>query len=454
MTHSSELSSQTREISSVLVQSREWTVPSFGQTLKRDDVLQRFDAIAEANVQVSGSIHSDFQDAYATSTQYIHTAFDRFEERKESNEYDWVFAVPARGEESQNDEYASEVTFFLPILDPKFGVNALVRQRTVAFLAPTVIEEYKGDTTGTTGALLWTPAYIDPSARRGREFIENLDKARYRVNEAARFAHDTLGARVMGLGAIIPGLTKFGTTIKQEGLTSTTGHGGTVHIVAETVQDVAERKYKQPIIGVLGLGSIGYASLKVLRENADTLQAQKFVVYDTEAHKVANALDDQTSKVHTEAATFDYELLQKADIIVTAVTRPIDLNELERKTGRTIELHEKTIIDDSQPGCFDRDQVEARGGKLVWVVGEDASEQHAFKRLNGYSFGESGGLYGDRAVWGCEAEAGSIAMSGYYDLAINSEVKPDMARKIGKICKAAGVSVSGPLQSYGQPVDI
>ena len=139
---------------------------------------------------------------------------------------------------------------------------------------------------------------------------------------------------------------------------------------------------------------------------------------------------------------------------MTAITERIDLDEEEKISGKPIELFGKTIIDDSQPGCFDRAQVEARGGRLVWVVGEDTSEQQAFKRLGGYGYGEAAGLYGDKAVWGCEAEAGSIAMSRSYDHAVNTQVSSEIARKVGKICFDAGVRVSSPLQSFGQPVDI
>lgn len=454
MTYSIETSRSNEEISSILLSSNDWSVPSLGEPLNRDELFRRFDSIALANAKASGALSDEFGKAYADSTQFVHNAFDAFEGKIEEDIFDWTFAVPARGEESQGEEYASEVTFFLPLLDPKFGVNSLVRQRTVAYLAPAVIETYKGDEAGTKGALVWTPVYLDPSARRGRQFLENLDTARYRISETAGFIRNSLQAKVMGLGAIMPGLTKSGTTIQQEGLVTTTGHGGTVHILAETVRNVAERQNDSSRIGVLGLGAIGYSSLEVLRENADNLQAKDFIVYDFQPDLMTKAVNSGTAGVATYGAESSADLLVYSDIIVTAVTKPIDLDKVEKDSGVRIDLTGKTIIDDSQPGCFDRDQVEARGGKLIWVVGEDTTQQHAFRRLQGYSFGDGGGLFGDRAVWGCEAEAGSIAMSKSYEAAVSTHVEPEIARKVGKICYEAGIRVSSPLQSFGQPVDI
>lgn len=451
MTYSIETSRMNEETSSLLTQSREWTVPVLGQTLKRDEMLQRFDAIALANAQVQGTLDDDFAQAYEASTQFVHTAFDHFEKRTEVDRFDWTFAVPARGEQSQGEEYASEVTFFLPLLDPRFGVNAMIRQRTVAHLAPAIIETYKGNEEGQRGALVWTPAYFDPSAKRGQAFIDNVANAQYRINEAAGFVRHTLGANVMGLGAVMPVLTKFGSTIHQEGLLTTTGHGGTVHLVGETVREVVEKRDEPARLGILGLGSIGNSSLEMLRGNAAQLEPRSFVIYDKDPNRMNRALF-ASKDVPTLTARNELDLLRTSDIIVTAVTGVIDLDKLEN--GHRIDLTGKTIIDDSQPGCFDRAQVEARGGKLIWVVGEDTSQQQAFKRVNSYSFGDESGLYGSAAVWGCEAEAGSIAMNEAYEHVVNTRVTPEIARKVGKICYDAGIRVSKPMQSYGQPVDI
>ena len=442
--------SRTSEEMSSLLLKNDWTTPGLKEPLSRDTMLRGLDTISSANAKALGALSDDFEVAYASTEQFVNNAFDVFEKKSETEQFDWAFAVPARGEQTQGEEYASEVTFFLPLLDPKFGVNAMIRQRMVSNLAPTVIEMYKGNEAGIRGALLWTPPYFDPNKRN----IDNVNAARYRVNEAAGFAYNTLGTKVIGLGAILPGITNLGRKITQEGLITTTGHGGTVHLVAETVREVSEQLQKTPRVGVLGLGAIGYSSLQVLRESTDESKAHSFVVYDKDDSRIHKAMQSNERNIPTSPANDAIDLLSKSDIIVTAITDTINLDTEEQLNGKPIDLRGKVIIDDSQPGCFNREQVEARGGHLVWVVGEDTTEQHAFKRINGYRYGEAGGLYGDRAVWGCEAEAGSIAMSGEYEYAVKSSVTPEIARKVGKICFDAGIRVANPLQSFGQAVDI
>ena len=93
------------------------------------------------------------------------------------------------------------------------------------------------------------------------QIVKNTKAAQYRINEAAGVALNILGSKVMGLGAVMPGMTSYGRKIHQEGLVTTTGHGGTVHLVAETVRNVSERLQSTPRVGILGLGSIGYSSL-------------------------------------------------------------------------------------------------------------------------------------------------------------------------------------------------
>lgn len=457
MTVMSELrifSEQGDDKTSLLQTASDWRVPAVGEPLTRDTILRRFDTITAINGIVDGVVSSELATAHERSVAFVEEAFDIFEGKAEAPSVEWAFAVPSRGEELQGEHYASEVTFFLPLLDPRFGVNAMVRQRSVAHLAPAVIERYKGDEEGRSGALVWTPVYFDPLIRRDkRRAIESVAAAQYRVNEAAEFTRHRLNASVMGLGAVLPGLTKFGKTIDVEGLHTTTGHGGTVHLVAETLRKVAETKEGAVSVGAIGLGSIGLPMFKTLYDHEELTDIKQFTVHDINHLVAAEAAKVGTSRRPVHFAQSQIPVLERSDIIIAAATIPTDLDALESEAGRVIDLTGKVIIDDSQPGSFDRAQVEARGGALVWVVGEDGSEQHAFERQGGYAYGDVAGLYGSRSVWGCEAEAGSLALLERPELAIRSGVTPDIVRKVGAVCVEAGIRVPATLQSYGRPVE-
>lgn len=148
------------------------------------------------------------------------------------------------------------------------------------------------------------------------------------------------------------------------------------------------------------------------------------------------------------------EVLRASNIIVTAVTGSIDLDHAEYDD---IDLTGRVIIDDSQPGCFDRRQIEKRGGKLLWVVGEDGSDSHFITRdglyTDGtpYNYGDTSGLHGLHAEFACGQEAAVIARFGAYDRAIAGPVTPEGTQRISALFSDAGVRVA-PFQAYGQPV--
>jgi hypothetical protein len=453
------------EAGKLLPQAREdWFVPGANDRLDRTVILDRFTAIKDANLQVLGGQIAGAEATavlrdYDASVEFVQHGFDEFEANEPSAEhFDWAFMVPVRGEESQGNRYASEVTDFLPILDPSHGVGPAALQRTVAHLAPVKIETYQGDDE-TKGMILFTPAYFDPVVRDYRNPLarEMVYGARRRVDEAARLVRQRYGVGLVGLGAVLPGVTQLGRTIKEPGLVTTTGHGGTVHLLAETVEYAAELQDKEPVVGVLGLGSIGRSSLDVLRSKSPdaatkSTLAREYVLYDTDDARVRDAFKSEGyGKI--SGATSEHALLAQSDIIVTAITDTIDLDALEAKHGAPLDLTGKVIVDDSQPGCFSREQVEARGGKLVWVVGADRSDSKFLHRVGGYSYGNESGLYGEDSGWGCEAEAGTLATLHRPDLAVATHVTPEIARAIGAACRQAGIRVASPLQSFGKPVE-
>lgn len=434
----------------------DWRVPKADDVLHRDDFIERLDRIRMANEQVWGTYSAEGQEmleAYNQSVAFAHRAFDIFEgvSTEAATEYDWAFVVPARG------RHASEVTDFLPVLDERFGATPDQVYRTVSHLAPTVIETYKG-TSDLQGAVIYTPAYFDAAvdANDPRRQLEALAAARRRTIEAAQFARRRHQVGLIGLGAVLPGITSYGRSIREEGLVTTTGHGGTVHLVVQITEQAIASKRKAPRVGVLGLGAIGASSLAVLQSSPIIKEyVREFSVYDISSEKIAassHQSEENTSVALVKAAS-EREVIERSDVLVAAVTDTLDLDEYERKTGGPIDLNGKIIIDDSQPGYFDRDQVEVRGGKLAWVVGSDHSADGFLHRTNGYRYGEVTGLSGKNAVWGCEAEVGVLALLAQHEKAVRGIVTPEVAQSIGKLCIDAGIRAAWPAQSFGKPVE-
>ncbi|HEU5187862.1 MAG TPA: hypothetical protein VFT87_05175, partial [Candidatus Saccharimonadales bacterium] len=139
-------------------------------------------------------------------------------------------------------------------------------------------------------------------------------------------------------------------------------------------------------------------------------------------------------------------VIHNSNIIASAITERIDLDSIDPEAK--LDLTGKVFIDDSQPGCFDRAQIEQRGGHLLWVVGHDPKGR--VSRVHGYTFGTEEGLVGD-SNWGCELEAWLIAKTGRRDLALRGPVTPEKVRAIGEAMKREGIK-AGPFQSFGRLV--
>jgi hypothetical protein len=413
----------------------------FSRELVIDHMRQIYTAVSEVTDDTS---YQGADQALEQTNAFVNNAFDVYEGIVDSPQYDWVFAVPARTSKYQGNEYASEITPFLPMVDPRFGVDSDIRRRAVIGLAPSVIETYRGNGFAQQGAIVYTPLYADMQ-RDYNDKQRSMAVIDGSINSTARLIHQRLGARVMGLGAHLPALTQYGKKITEQGLETTTGHGGTVHLIAETVHAI---KTNDQVIGVLGaIGRIGSSTVELLfHEYDDDLN-----LYDTsesfEKIVIRNNWQDRSLIRSSEL-----DVLRNSDIIVSAITTAIKLDELDPLCQ--LDLSGKIIIDDSQPGAFTRSEVEERGGRLVWVVGQDISDKKALHREFGYNFGVTAGLYGDGAVWGCEAEAAAILITDSLEFAVKTHVTPEIAVAIGGLCTSIGISVAQPFQSFGQAVDL
>jgi hypothetical protein len=440
------------------------TVPNYTD-FDRDQLLRRLDDVAGAIVMETDADGADVARALRESQDFVHASFDFFEGRRDiGRSVSRAFCVPMRSTRD-DDANASESTPFIPLYDPnRFAVSSDKRMRGIYGLPPTVLDTYtKSDCDRETGALVLVPMYSDmlndiwPDRTDFTQAAHMADVAATVLRASARFAHLRLGARVLGLGAILPHptMTNFGRKLHEidgmQDLVTTTGHGGTVCMVVNTVKKILSETSIQSRgrIGVIGgAGSIGWSTTVATLEMID---GHEIYSYD----KRLNDLRERASLTdNVIVASSVADVLRNANVIVAAVTGTIDLDDDE---FADLDLDGKVIIDDSQPGCFDRGQVEARRGKLVWVVGEDGSDSEFITRdglhTNGvpYNYGNNAGLYGRSSEFACGQEAAVIAQHGAYDRAITGPVTPENVREIGKLFADSGVRVA-PFQAFGQPV--
>jgi hypothetical protein len=443
-----------------------WTaMPPNYTGFDRDQLLQRLDEVAAAVAIETDADGVEIKRAWLASQDFVNASFDFFEGHREiGRPVSRAFCVPMRSARD-DDANASESTPFIPLYDPaRFAVSSDKRMRGIYGLPPTVLDTYtKSDQQNETGALVLVPMYSDmlkdiwPNRADLAAAARMAELAGTVLSASAEFAHLRLGARVLGLGAILPHptITNFGQKLHavdgMQELITTTGHGGTVYMIVNTVRKIWSETSIQSRgrIGVIGgAGSIGWSTTCAALEMIDD---HEIYTYDKRIAELrAKARLSNRIRVAPTAA----DVLRDANIVVAAVTGKIDLDAAE---FAGLDLDGKVIIDDSQPGCFDRGQVEARRGKLVWVVGEDGSDSEFITRdglhTDGvpYNYGDNAGLYGRSSEFACGQEAAVIAQHGAYEHAITGPVTPENVREIGKLFEDSGVRVA-PFQAYGQPV--
>ncbi len=416
--------------------------PNYG-TYDRDTLTIKYRKLATIlmNLGVDGA---DVEQELEQSLDYINHSYDLFEGKKDAG-YDasFAFLVPTRLN-SKDTKYSGEIYPYLPILQ---RVDPLTRQRTFQGMCPAVLDTYIQDEQGRKGVMVFTPVFED-MPNDINNLTTTLHITRKIVNDTVDFAHNKLGASIVGLGATLPKYTKLGRTIKVPGANITTGHGGTVWLIGETVNKAQEsvKGGGSEYIGMIGLGAIGASSAEYILDDPN----RRVILFDratSTAQKVYMQLAERYGSGRVLMANNIGEVLVKSNIIVSAVTSPIGM-DLDPQLA-DIDLTGKIIIDDSQPGCFNKGEIEARGGLLAWVIGEDMSLSNILTKEHGFSYGGWGPVSDRREIWGCEAEAGSISHMEAYDLATTTAISPEVARRIGRICEQSGVRVA-KLQSFGQ----
>lgn len=445
------------------------SMPPDYETFSQAELSKKLEQVRKAIVSETESDPSEVQHAYEQSQHFIDSSFEFYEGKKDLGRIGRAFVVPMRSDRL-DDNYASESLPFYPLLDPsRFGVTSEVRMRTMYGLPPTILDTNKKTNDSIyDGALVLAPLYVDMSKdiwNDASDINQAVELARVvdrMLHETAHFVHKRLGAQYAGLGAILPHptLTNFGRKLRavpgMEKLVTTTGHGGTVYMIAKTAISALEKSSVESHgrIGVLGgAGSIGWSSIQALR---DMIPDHNVHAFDKREQRMSDLLNGAPDLGRVAIAGSVADVLMRNKVIVSAITEKIDLND---RLYRDIDLDGVLVIDDGQPGSFDRDQLEARGGKLLWVAGKDASptgfmtKDGYYTNGTGYNYGDASGLYGATTEFGCGLEAAVVAASQNPDNAVSGPVLIDDVRRIGRLFDEYGVDLA-PYQSFGRPVDI
>lgn len=370
----------------------------------------------------------------------------------------FAFVVPARMSR-HNTEYGQEVETVIP------AFRYVPREQRAALmigLPPFIIDRYNRTEDGKRGYLVLAPVFpdmIEAEPEPGDESLsvgDLLGASRELVNRAVDFAYGRLGAEVVGLGATLPKYTKYGQYITNPNVVTTTGHGGTIQLILETIRRAnAESRVDNGLarkIGVLGLGAIGLSIAEIMR---DEYPDADITVYDVRQKLTAEVAE----RIGAHAAGNEREVIERSGIVVSAL--PDIRLSLEQLGLTPDDLAGKLLVDDSQPAAFDLNEVKEFGATLAWVVGQDGDDI----LRSDYTYGDT--LAGRKDLFGCEAEAAALARfngelkaRGYDDetrlrwmryVAIRQAVTPQIVRTIGYFFKEYGITAA-PLQAFGQYV--
>jgi hypothetical protein len=386
-------------------------------------------------VSVENSQNELIKDDYIRTREFLREVFEEFENPYKLEQVSYAFIIPTRASRF-NEEYWEEVYDFFPALRHLSKHDAFI---FLSSIPPFRIEMYGKTGDRSSGVLVFAPVFTDMLKDHKSKILLSR-KVRKRINETVQFAKDKFGVKYVGLGATLPRLTNYGKAIKADVIT-TTGHAGTTALIKKTVLKVINDKPSlddKLTIGFIGGGAIGLSSMQSL---AIALPEAKFITYDKRdsVNKKNRSILKKYNKDMVIASS-NRELIDSSQLVVSAITSSIPL--------KNVDLTGKIIVDDSQPGSFNREQVIECGGELIWVIGEDASRTNFVTRRQGYSYGKNG-LHSSSHVWGCEAEVASIAFLDAPEYAVRDAVSLEKINDIDEIFEKLGITVA-PFQSHGQ----
>lgn len=334
-------------------------------------------------------------------------------------------------------EYGEEVEQTVPFFD---RLDPLTRTQLCSSIPPTIIDRFDPSPTGRQGAIVYAPLTIDmifssPDRRSLR------DLAVTRIGSGLDFAQQIGGASFAGLGAFFPSLTRYGQLLERDGMQLTTGHAGTIAMMAKTLDRIlgAPGYETCSTIGIVGAGAIGTSTTDHLAATTD----HDFVIFDTAtsvADRLAATVNDAYGTGRARTASDMQEVCDQVRIVMAATTTPVSFDELSDVGA----LRGLVIVDDSEPGAFNDPRYREFGARPVGVVGEVPLALG--RRTNGFNYG--GELAAAHHVYGCEAEVKTMDELGLHTQGITRRAEPADVAFIADCFEQLGVRAS-PLQHRG-----
>lgn len=387
----------------------------------------------------------------------------------------FAFVVPARMDK-EHTEYGQEAEPIIPAM--RYVPNELRAQMMIG-LPPFVIETYEPTKEGKRGYVVLAPVYGDIASDLVNEFMADSPEldfddpgnmmeaityaskigkstARDRVNDAVDFAQERLGVDIVGLGTVLPGLTRYGTTITNQNVITTTGHGGTLQMVRGIVKrEEAKRGAPYKNVGLLGLGSIGKSGAYLNTQDYPNATHHVFDSRPATNEEVGGRLASG-SRAEVIVAQSEREVIDSSDVVISFIAGTLDLDAIGVK-----DLRGKLLVDDSQPRSIDPWRIRELGGTPADVIAYDTQ---GIAVREGYDYGETL-ADAKRSLFGCEAEAATLA-AYLQDLrergmpeeaakrvvarvAIRSAVTPKSASLIGTLFRKFGIQPDA-LQADGK----
>lgn len=396
--------------------------------------LRRIDDIVTTLGTVENVPHLDAADHAGTTVDRIRLSFEHFRDPSRMEvACGFAFVVPGRLSRIENEFTAESDEVF-----PLFSVlDAPTRQIVWSGMCPTVLDHYGPAGSGERGLIIVNPISSDMTADLG--LADAIRTVRRTVSDCLAFV-SRLGCSVAGLGALLPKLTGYGSRVSTHGVALTSGHAGTVWLIAETLSAIGPSE----TLGVVGAGSIGGAAAAMHLAKSNTARVVLYDVAPGACERAAKLLAQEFRADRIAIADDLSTLFTGCQVVVAAATGTVDL---EAVLPSDQSLEGVMIIDDSQPSCFDPNQVALRGGALTWVVGRDDSAAGTATRQGfwGSLFTYNGtGPASPSELWGCEAETHAIWTANQLQSIVARPVTPVDVERVGALCEAAGTRVATP----------